>query len=104
MEKLTNKQKLILVRNRIFGLTINDGFRTGAKYMKRQIPYWRTQHLEWVHSYDTFPWFKDPESIMEKEAKYEERKHRIVMRGVKIGQKKGGNTVGSNVSMFETKK
>ena len=47
-----------------------------------------------------FPFVKDWDKIDGRKEKYQERKHRIFMRGVKIGAKKGGGSA-AGMNIFE---
>jgi len=49
-----------------------------------------------------YPWIDNWDDRNKKKTKYEERKSRIFMRGIKIGVKRTGN-VNKNMSMFEQK-
>jgi hypothetical protein len=104
MENLTPTQKLTLVRNRIFGTALNDNYRTGANILKAQIQHWRAYHYQWIHASEQFPFIKNKESQMLKKQMFEKRRMRIVMRGVKIGQKKGSSTGAAANTIFDTKK
>lgn len=50
-----------------------------------------------------YPFVNDWEKINEKKEKYQERRMRIFMRGVKIGNKKGGAGAVVGMSVFEMK-
>ena len=104
MENLTNTQKLILVRNRIFGTTVNSNYRTGAKKLKANVQYWREAHYKWVHASEIFPWLKEVDKIRYAKKMFEQRRLRIVMRGVKIGQKRGSAVGKASNTIFDTKK
>lgn len=49
-----------------------------------------------------YPFVKDWDSLNDKKQKYQERRFRIFMRGVKIGSKKGGGSQ-FGMSIFEMK-
>ena len=104
MTNLTNIQKLMLVRNRIFGTTINENYRTGAKNLRKGMQYWRDLNYDWVHCTEAFPWIKDNDEIKRRKDMFEARRLRIVMRGVKIGQKRGSSGRTAANTIFDTKK
>lgn len=47
-----------------------------------------------------FPFTSDWDDLNDKKTKYQERRMRIFMRGVKIGNKKGGQQI-TSMSVFE---
>lgn len=49
------------------------------------------------------PWMDDYENENERKIAYVERRERVLMRGVKIGQRKGIDSAGK-FSIFDTKK
>jgi hypothetical protein len=51
---------------------------------------------------DHFPWVDDYENLVDKAEETIERRSRVLMRGVKIGQRKGG--IENKMSIFDTKK
>ena len=102
---LTGSQKLMLTSARIFGGRIGSnspaGTRAiraplkGAKRMSMyDIPVWNYQ--QW------FPFVQDFDNNEFRQEVFEDRKIRILMRGVKIGKKKGG-TGFSLMNIFEKK-
>lgn len=52
---------------------------------------------------DHFPWVDDWDHIHQKKIDIYDRRARVLMRGVKIGQRKGSASDGK-MSMFDTKK
>lgn len=94
-------QKMLLTRNRIWGNMIGGNSRSGYKELKKAFDgeargsYYDNHNLKMV-----FPFIQDWEAQNKKKIKYEERKTRIYMRGVKIGSKRGGDSK-SGMSMFE---
>ena len=100
-KNLTPSQKMQLTRNRIWGNMIGSNYRTGYKELKKGFPgearaaYYELAHLEMI-----YPFIKDWEKINKHKVKYQERKSRIFQRGIKIGNKKGGDSK-SGMSMFE---
>ena len=90
-----------MTRNRIWGNMIGGNCRSGYKELKKAFDgeargaYYDNHNLKMV-----FPFIQDWEAQNKKKIKYEERKTRIYMRGVKIGSKRGGDSK-SGMSMFE---
>ena len=106
MANLTPTQKLQLGANRIFGTTIGDGFRSGRKILKKTVVNTNTyDSLRFLDVDDYLPTKFHPEYEEHKEylkAQFERRRHRILMRGVKLGMKK--TVKEDNMSIFTTKK
>jgi hypothetical protein len=50
-----------------------------------------------------YPFVNNYDKINDKKEKYQERRMRIFMRGVKIGSKKGGGGAQMGMSLFEMK-
>ncbi len=101
---LTPSQKILLVRNRIWGNIIGGSVRSGFKELAspvkgRAIMDWYDQS----HLKDIYPFIKDWEKINNNKKKYEDRKLRIYMRGVKIGTKKEGR-LKEGMNMFQMQK
>jgi len=102
-EAFSATQKLWLARNRIWGNLIGGNERSGYKELKKQLQgparsqYYKFHDLRFI-----YPFVNNWEAINDKKIKFQERRQRIFMRGVKIGAKKGG---GSNfgMSVFEMK-
>ena len=88
---LTPSQKLLFARNRVWGNMIGGNERTGYKELKKtfagekRASYYKYHELKMV-----YPFVQDWESQNKRKIKYEERKTRIYMRGVKIGSKREG--------------
>lgn len=80
---------------------IGGNCRSGYKELKKtfdgeaRASYYDNHNLRMV-----YPFIQDWDNINKKKIKYEERKTRIYMRGVKIGSKRGGDS-SSGMSMFE---
>ncbi len=102
---LTGSQKLQLASSRIFGNAIGGNMRSGNRALRAhlkgakalsifEIPIW--DHQQW------FPYLKDFENSEFKHEILEERKLRILMRGVKIGKKKGTGSF-ALMNIFEKK-
>ena len=92
-DALTPTQKLFLTRNRIWGNMVGGGYRSGYKQLKQP---WRGEasaaRYEFANLKMIYPFVDDWGAINRKKLKYEERKARIFMRGVKIGTKRGGDS------------
>ena len=103
-KNLTPTQKMQLTRNRIWGNMIGSNYRSGYKELKKGFPgeargnYYDMSQLEMI-----YPFIKDWTKINKHKMQYQERKARIFMRGIKIGNKKGGDSK-SGMSMFEMAK
>lgn len=103
---LTPTQKLKLASCRIFNTTIGDGFNSGRKALK--LKSYDSTKLEDLYKYINVKEFSPylehyPEREEWKEMKFERRKQRILMRGVKIGNKKASASTGS-LDVFSQKK
>ena len=100
-QALTPTQKMELARNRIWGNYVGGNSRSGYKELKRA---WsgRTRDLyyEFANLRMLYPFISKWEDQNKKKEKYEERKTRIFMRGIKIGAKRGGDSK-SGMSLFE---
>ena len=100
---LTATQKVMLSRNRIWGNMLGGGESNGYQVMKKKLGgearfnYYELSDLKMI-----YPWVDNWADRNKKKTKYEERKSRIFMRGIKIGVKRTGN-VNKNMSMFENK-
>lgn len=57
--------------------------------------YYKFHDAKWM-----YPFITNWEKIDAKKEKYQERKHRIFMRGIKIGAKKGGGSA-AGMQIFE---
>eukprot|EP00352_Strombidinopsis_acuminata_P002214 CAMPEP_0176385470 /NCGR_PEP_ID=MMETSP0126-20121128/35183_1 /TAXON_ID=141414 ORGANISM="Strombidinopsis acuminatum, Strain SPMC142" /NCGR_SAMPLE_ID=MMETSP0126 /ASSEMBLY_ACC=CAM_ASM_000229 /LENGTH=120 /DNA_ID=CAMNT_0017751865 /DNA_START=117 /DNA_END=479 /DNA_ORIENTATION=+ len=94
---------MLLTRNRIWGNVIGGNNRSGYKELKRALrgpstsKYYEFSNVKMVN-----PFVKDWSKINLRKEKYEERKLRIFMRGVKIGSRKVSNT--GNNEMFSMSK
>ena len=92
-----------LSRNRIWGNYVGGNVRSGYKELKRP---WaaraKASYYEHANLKMLFPFFDKWEEHNKKKLKYEERKNRIFMRGIKVGVRQGGGQ--SNMAMFETNK
>ena len=83
---LTPTQKMELARNRIWGNYVGGNYRSGFRQMKKL---WagrsKSQYYEFADLKMVYPWVNDYESRDIKKIKYMQRRHRIFMRGIKIG-------------------
>lgn len=111
MENLTPFQKMQLTYCRIWGTSIGDNIKSGIiniinlgfKYLKKKHSSVQS-NLNWgAIPRDHMPWVDDYSVQNMKKLSYIERRERILMRGVKIGQRKGIDGAGK-FSMFNTKK
>ena len=103
---LTPTQKLQLASCRIFNTTIGDGIKSARKYMGKTSHHATTlKDLYNIIDLKEFnPFLEEyPEREDWKEMKFEKRKQRILMRGVKIGNKKASASSGS-LDVFSQKK
>lgn len=92
---------MLLARNRIWGNMIGGNERSGYNELKKTFDgaargsYYDNHNLRMV-----FPFIDDWEKQNQRKIKYEERKTRIYMRGVKIGTRREGGA-GVGMSLFE---
>ena len=100
--QLTPTQRLLLVRNRIWGNIVGGSVRSGFKELAKPIKgpaygeFYAQSDLKMI-----YPFIKDWEKSNKYKTTYEERKLRIFMRGIKIGVKQGSTMKG--MEMFEQK-
>ena len=101
----TPTQKLMLTRNRIWGNIVGDGVRSGYKELKKPLmgPSVAARY-DYSHLEEVFPFVKDWEQRNKRKERYQERKLRIFMRGMKIGQQKGKGRQMESMSVFEMAK
>ncbi|KRX05331.1 hypothetical protein PPERSA_00632 [Pseudocohnilembus persalinus] len=97
LNNLTGTQKIQLAGSRIFGYTIGGNKSSGAKVLQKnlqmkkvhqsmyQIPIW---DVSWAYPWISYEYEKQRFRMLT-----DKRKMRILMRGVKIGKKKGGEKV-----------
>ena len=105
--KLTGRQKLELTRSRIFDTRIHDGFNHNInKFGKRTdkaaaefSPH--KDGLSALHPHMKHPMLRDQTYDGYRRQLFESRKLRLMMRGVKVGRKKGGGRV-NLASVFQT--
>ncbi|EGR32354.1 hypothetical protein IMG5_086270 [Ichthyophthirius multifiliis] len=105
-KNLTGTQKIQLASCRIFGSTIGGNLRSGGKELKKRDVSHKILDEFNIKSYDIFegfPWIQNQERKEWLKEQMEERKMRILMRGIKIGKKKGGGKV-TLMDVLETKK
>eukprot|EP00347_Sterkiella_histriomuscorum_P022689 403337523 len=92
---------MLLARNRIWGNIIGGNARSGYKELKADMlgpakaTYYKFHDLRMI-----FPFVNEWDDINDKKEKYQNRKMRIFMRGVKVGNRKGGSTI-TSMSVFE---
>jgi hypothetical protein len=92
-----------LTRNRIWGNVIGGNERSGYKELKKQLqgPA-RAQYYKFSDLRMMYPFVNNWDAINDKKIKFQERRQRIFMRGVKIGAKKGAGGM-FGMSVFEMK-
>jgi hypothetical protein len=103
IHSLTNNQKMQLVRCRIWGNTIGDNYKSGLRHFRKDLRKIRAYIYEQTLSNDIMPWVDDWDYFHQKKVDADERRSRILMRGVKIGQKKSG-IENAKMGIFDTKK
>ena len=92
----------MLTRNRIWGNIIGDNDRSGYQTLKkRQLGPYMVNRYEFSRLQMMYPFVKDWERKNKIKEKYQDRKFRIFMRGIKIGQKKGKGQSMESMSVFE---
>ena len=106
-EEYTPTQKLMLARRRIFGCSYGDGYKSGRSEFKRHAMTkgerrYQLVRLNAIEPLRQYPLLQDPEPIEWRRILFEARKLRVMMRGVKVGRKKGGGRV-NLMSVFQTK-
>lgn len=70
--------------------------------MKKDLKKIRAYLYEGVIGTDHFPWVDNYDHIYDRKAQADERRMRILTRGMKIGQKKGA-IISGKMSIFDTK-
>lgn len=106
LTNLTPTQKLTLTACRIFNTTIGDGYKNGRKFISQsKLENTRlTDYYHFVNVKEANPYLEEyPDRDEWKKLKFERRKQRILMRGVKIGNKKSSASSGS-FDLFSQKK
>ena len=103
LNNLTPTQKMNLTYCRIWGTQIGDNIRSGNKIIKNQKYIGNENVFTGAIPRDHQPWLEDHYVENIKIEQNADRRERILMRGVKIGQRKGGDTTGK-FSIFNTKK
>ena len=102
---LTPTQKMMLTRNRIWGHMVGGGFRSGYKILKQN---WTaspaSKYYEYARLKQIYPFIDEWEKQNKMKVKYEEKKARIFMRGVKIGTKRTSSQKGMGVFEMAKKK
>jgi hypothetical protein len=73
------------------------------KTLKKDLRKIRAYIYEGTLAHDHLPWVEDWDHFHEKKLEIHERRSRILMRGVKIGQRKGLSADGK-MGIFDTKK
>ena len=103
-QSLTPTQKMVLARNRIWGNYVGGNMRSGYKELKKP---WSGQakaaNYEMGELKLVYPFIDDWEKHNNTKMKYEARKNRIFMRGIKIGNRKTTDQ-SQTMSIFEKAK
>ena len=94
---------MMLTRNRIWGNMVGTNDRSGYKQLKKSLMYAkaRNKRYEFSQLEMMYPNIKNWEKIDQKKEKYNDRKLRIFMRGMKIGQQKGMGKSMDAMAVFE---
>lgn len=105
--ELTPMQKLMLARRRIFGCNYGSNYSSGRNVFKKTGMTFasRREAYAGAHTLDSlnrFPYLYEVADLEWKAELFEAKKLRILMRGVKVGRKKGGGRV-NLMSVFQTK-
>ena len=101
---LTPTQKMELARNRIWGNYVGGNARSGYKELKKPwVGRAKAAYYEFANLKLIYPFIDRWEDHNIKKMKYEERKNRIFMRGIKIGAKHG-SSASKGMSLFEQAK
>ena len=103
LNNLTPTQKMTLTYCRIWGTQIGDNIKSGSKIMKNQKYIGNQNVFTGAIPRDHQPWLEDHSVENLKREGAAERRERVLMRGVKIGQRKGVDAKGK-FSIFDTKK
>ena len=97
---LTASQKLKLASCRIFKTFINSNYSKGMNKMKKKVPInhedvIRKKYYLMARPLEIFPFMKGivTEDKINASSHLERRKMRILMKGIKVGVKKGGKKV-----------
>ena len=102
---LTPTQKLQLTSCRIFNTTISDQYGTGRTAIKSRIGNSRQEHYRYLTLREFNPFIEEyPLEQEYKREKFERRKQRVLMRGVKIGNRRSALQGGDNMNIFSQKK
>ena len=98
---LTPTQRMELARNRVWGNYVGGNSRSGYKELKMPwVGQAKSLYYEQANLKLIYPFINTWKVYNARKLKYEERKNRIFMRGIKIGARKGGDS-GKGMSMFE---
>ena len=85
-QALTPTQRMELTRNRIWGNYVGGNARSGFSQMKQL---WagraKNQYYDMADLKQIYPWINDWRASDNRKFKYMQRRHRIFMRGIKIG-------------------
>ena len=100
-------QKLKLIQCRIWGNTLLDGFSSGRKYFRIRTPTKHYDHYNFLGAEDFVPEMEKEPSVAEEKKqrileKFNRRRHRVLMRGVKLGARKSSAS-NNSMSIFSKK-
>ena len=96
MKNPTPTQKLMLTRCRIFHTQLNTGHSTGVnEFNVRPKGEVKLANMRFIYpeNKDAYNSYPNPNNIVNKGLKEEEKKMKIMMRGIRLGVKKGGQRV-----------
>ena len=92
----------MLTRNRIWGNIVGAGDRSGYKEMARGLQgKTKKSYYEFESLKLQYPFIAQWEKQNKQKEKYQDRKLRIFMRGMKVGQQKGKGASMQAMSVFE---
>ena len=92
LKKLTGKQKLDLVRTRLFGTTIGGNMRSGLQYLRRNFTgKAKVEYMDFSDFKKELPGLENEEQDMWKKEAFMRRKMRIIGRGIKMNIKKNAS-------------
>lgn len=96
-------EKITLVRDRIWGNMLSGNERSGFKELKEVRGEATSNYYDQSLLKMMYPFVSNWAERNKKKMKYQERKSRIYMRGIKIGTKRTSK-VGDSMNMFEKAK
>ena len=103
IEKLSPFQKMQLTYCRIWGSKLGDNYKSGLRTLKQSAKMIKKYQYELIIPSEAMPYVEDITWLERRKRQFRERRSRILMRGVKIANRKSG-VVESKLSIFDTKK